>query len=286
MKRGRFWCAILFSWIYQLVNGQSFEIPIYFEDAIGNRDSIILGYDELATYGIDPSFGEINLIDSAYSNDFEVRAAIYDYGWEWGNLPRVIESKKMIIGYICEDSTYFDEANSIMVVIKTDNWPIKITWDKDEFHEACNYIEIIDCTAGGWFDVCGGGHPHMLLEMNMNDLAIYTDTEFKIDIGSDTLSALYFSFFSELETTLSIVNDMRGVSASPNPSNELIQFTSIGIVEHPGLKIKVFNITGSLMGTCKLNEAIDARNWGTGIYFYHVCHGYKIVQIGKLIVTQ
>lgn len=39
-----------------------FEFELYFEDALGNRDTIILGYDDSATDGIDIGFEEERLI--------------------------------------------------------------------------------------------------------------------------------------------------------------------------------------------------------------------------------
>ncbi len=41
---------------------EEFSFTLYFEDAIGNKDSLILGYDELATNGEDEEFGEENVI--------------------------------------------------------------------------------------------------------------------------------------------------------------------------------------------------------------------------------
>ena len=37
---------------------ESFGFTLNFEDAAGNKDQLILGYDEEATIGIDPEFGE------------------------------------------------------------------------------------------------------------------------------------------------------------------------------------------------------------------------------------
>ncbi len=53
-----------------------FEATIYFEDAVGNRDSILVGYDTLATENLDPAFGE-TAIDTPFDPTFEVRAALF-----------------------------------------------------------------------------------------------------------------------------------------------------------------------------------------------------------------
>jgi hypothetical protein len=203
------------------VKGQSFELPIYFEDATGQKDTIVVGYDINGSYGIDPALGEVDILDSAYAKPLEVRAAIYDYYTEWPLLPRIIESKKMIIGYVCFDPSYFDEANAIMMVIKSNNWPIALSWDKTLFQEICNRLDIVDCTPGGWFDVCGPGHPYQILEMSLTDTATYLGSEFQIETDEDTLQALFLRFYKFGSATKEVSEvDM---NFFPNPNQSLFQ---------------------------------------------------------------
>ncbi|GAB4497385.1 MAG: hypothetical protein OHK0019_30910 [Saprospiraceae bacterium] len=57
-----------------------FEMLIYFEDAIGNKDTVIVGYDPDAnTYDVNPQFGEVWL-DTPFDSVFEVRVSHSD---EW-----------------------------------------------------------------------------------------------------------------------------------------------------------------------------------------------------------
>ncbi len=261
MKLKQYLIIALIALVCQSIFGQHFEIPVYFEDSAGNKDTIILGYDIMATYGIDTSFGEIDLLDSAYSDDLEVRPAIYDY-WDWPTLPRIIESKKMIIGYVCYDSTYFDEANSIMVVIKSNKWPITITWDKSLFQETCNNLDIIDCTPGGWFDVCGGGHPYTLLEIRLNDTASYYDTEFKIETSEDTLSALFFRFFNDFESAIDNQHK-KNIALFPNPTNGLIHLDA---ELHPDDKVSISDLSGRAISFTFYNQKIDLSFAPNGMY--------------------
>ncbi|MCF8417129.1 MAG: hypothetical protein K9G40_12865, partial [Crocinitomicaceae bacterium] len=53
---------------------EEFSFELYFEDALGNKDTLILGYDSNATNGIDPLFGELNMTGQPWDNTFEVRA--------------------------------------------------------------------------------------------------------------------------------------------------------------------------------------------------------------------
>jgi len=53
---------------------EEFSFELYFEDAVGNRDTLVLGYDENATDTIDSGFLEIDISGSIWNNTFEVRA--------------------------------------------------------------------------------------------------------------------------------------------------------------------------------------------------------------------
>lgn len=43
-------------------SGQTFSFPMYFSDALGNKNTLVIGYDINASYGIDSAFGEENII--------------------------------------------------------------------------------------------------------------------------------------------------------------------------------------------------------------------------------
>ncbi len=268
MKAKTYFLISIVVWFSHDLCGQGFEIPIYFEDSAGQKDTIVLGYDPLASYAIDASFGEINIIDSSYNDDFEVRAAIYDYEYffEHGVLPRVIESKKMIVGNVCSNPSYTGEDNSIMVVIKSQHWPITIRWDNTLFQEECNFIDIIDCTPGGWFDVCGGGHPYMFFEMRLTETVSYYDTEFKIETEQDTLSTLFFRFYSDFESGVEDVPDSR-VVFFPNPTKGLITFDRPLNTDD---NISVSDIMGRPVSFNLRNQGVDLSSAPEGMYILTV----------------
>lgn len=56
-----------------IMNGQEFIFEMYFEDAIGNKDTLVIGYDINATDSIDSVFGEKNIISVPLDSLFDVR---------------------------------------------------------------------------------------------------------------------------------------------------------------------------------------------------------------------
>ena len=265
MKLKHYFLISIVAWLGHDLFGQYFEIPIYFEDSAGYKDTIVLGYDSLATYAIDSSFGEINIIDSSYADNMEVRAAIYDYNI-WPELPRILESKKMIVGNACSNPSSTGENNSIMVIIKSQHWPIAMSWDNTLFQEECNFIDIIDCTPGGWFDVCGAGHPHMIFEMRLTDTVSYYDTEFKIESDQDTLSALFFRFYSDFGSGFEDVPE-RKIDFFPNPTQGLLTLKD---PLHSDDKIRVTDIIGRPVSFNYSNQEIDILHAPDGMYILTV----------------
>ncbi|MFZ1705640.1 MAG: T9SS type A sorting domain-containing protein [Saprospiraceae bacterium] len=288
MKTFQFLMTINLVLLSLLLKGQNFEIPIYFEDSMGNKDTIIFGYDIVAGYGIDSAFGEIDLLYSAYVKEFEVRASIYDYEKIREEDPRIIESKKMIIGYVCEDPNYFVETNSLMALIKCNNWPITIKWDKEKFQDTCNFMKIVDCTPGGWFDVCGGGHPYLQLEMKERDTVMYYDTEFKVEIEGDTMAALFFSFSDGIKLSVSDEPTKGKVIPYPNPViDNIVKFKfENGPYNESTISVKIYNTLGHLISTSEVNEEITTQGWGSGLYLFVITDGGKILQAGKLLVVK
>jgi hypothetical protein len=116
------------------------ETKFYFEDGIGNKDSITIGHDTSANYVFNPDFGEANIIDIPWDNVFEVRAT---HGEQVAN-PHAQPSffSKKVIGYVegglhpVYRCLYVREPLKFFVRIK--NMPLRITWKKENHHGFCN----------------------------------------------------------------------------------------------------------------------------------------------------
>jgi hypothetical protein len=103
------------------------KFTLRFEDAVGNKDSVIVGFDSLAAPYIDSIFGEIDLTEVPFDSVFEVRGA--DMGGQ------EFLSKIIIHGYrewMCTGNVQYQSIN-----IYAKHFPVRITWDSTYFEHEC-----------------------------------------------------------------------------------------------------------------------------------------------------
>ncbi len=67
--------------------GQSFSFQLFFSDAQGNRDTIILGTDDLATDTIDTALGEVNIIGLPIDSGLDIRITDEWRNRNWNQIP-------------------------------------------------------------------------------------------------------------------------------------------------------------------------------------------------------
>src|SRR5690606_28427272 len=108
------------------------ETKFYFEDAIGNRDSLTIGYDTTANVVYNPEFGEENIRDVPWDSVFEVRAGRYESDRNL-NLPlsKTLVAKLFIYNSI---SCYLPES-PIRMFVKIKHLPVTITWDSTHYQD-------------------------------------------------------------------------------------------------------------------------------------------------------
>lgn len=79
------------------LKSQEFSIPIYFEDAKGNKDTIIYGLDEIGTKDMDTIFGEKNIIDVPINKELDVRITDELYQRHFNDSTGQFHTKKQIV---------------------------------------------------------------------------------------------------------------------------------------------------------------------------------------------
>ena len=114
-----------------------FELPLYFEDSIGNKDTIVIGYDERAYDDeINEIFGEM-AIDTPFDSVFEVR--VYNGSLSINSNAKFF-SKKIIINpetILNEDSIHCYLANGAKIVFNAIHLPVKMYYDRDILNSRC-----------------------------------------------------------------------------------------------------------------------------------------------------
>lgn len=124
---------LLLSFYFHQGFSQEFSFQLYIEDAIGNIDSIVIGYDPNATQGLDTAFGEIDISSETWDTIIDVRALSL-----WAT--EVPQFKYSITEKLLEPFCF---SSSDQFAILTEHWPVKISWDSIAFSNLCpTYIQL------------------------------------------------------------------------------------------------------------------------------------------------
>ncbi len=130
-------------------NNPLFQFTLFFEDSIGNHDSIILGYDLAASLNnIDPQFGEV-VLSEPFDSVFEVRAIHFNDSYE--RTVKVLIERGGTLGCVAELGA--------ILIINAKFPPIKITYDSTLFPlGACGNVVLSPhwgiFTLPEWWDAC------------------------------------------------------------------------------------------------------------------------------------
>lgn len=185
-----------------------FQTTLYFEDAIGNRDSIVVGLDTLANPIFNPGFGEED-IASPFDSVFEVRATHWgSFGWGEGDY---ILSKKIIGDAESNDDVsacYVGGATLFFIHAKYQ--PVRISWAAGIFNNYC---------MGGSFFTPDRMHqmvdPWDWLAMPAIRFGCASGTEtYEIALGDEYCAPLEISYIAmqEIEGSPGILDSIYGVA--------------------------------------------------------------------------
>jgi len=133
MNRKMLFClalALLAATPFQAQENALFHTTIRVEDAMGNKDSVIVGYDPDATYDIDPEFGEVE-ITTPFDSVLEVRA-MSPLAFNAKLSKVIIDGTEFIIGPNCHSGA------RINIFVWSKYQPITVSWDALQFlNEEC-----------------------------------------------------------------------------------------------------------------------------------------------------
>lgn len=241
----------IFVFVSTLLLGQDFKMKLWLKDAIGNKDSIEIGYDMLATDGIDTAFNEVNIFSTPWSHNFEVRAgdASTSLTNQYITTPTIIHTKKQIINKTCN---FF---HMIKIVINCKNFPLVIKWDTSVFlNNSCGYSSFITSGTfwgGDWFD-------GVMAFMNPLHDWYHKDSLVLSELGGGISPVTYLQNNQEIiQLNISFGQTMPITSINdnsfednfvvfPNPTNHSL-FIKTNKMKIGVLNIKLYDIVGKLV---------------------------------------
>lgn len=272
---------ILFLFLSYFSFAQEFSVELFFQDAAGNQDSIILGYDDNATNGIDSAFGETNIISTSYNAGLDVR--ISDENKARTTYPNPISptyhTKKQIFQKNCPTSF------SIQAIdIVTDNWPVTLTWDSSLFDDSCrNGTVFTSINPGGWWDTSSPSaytSGFWRVELFNQNQVIFDDNTYYpsasttnysyMSDNNRVVSVFWFAFGNESQLLSTKDDKLSNVVIYPNPTLNEVKI-DLGTMNLEVQTIELLDMNGKRSKiTLDKNNVIRLKNYKNGIYFVSI----------------
>ncbi len=249
----------------QISEAQTFQFQMYFEDAIGNKDTLTVGYDINGTELIDPSFGETNIIGIPLDSTFDVR--ISDAFFNNGNA--TFHTKKQILPDSCSGWWF----PVVSIDIKSKNWPVTATWDDSLFNIECRVGSVFtSINPGGWWDT---GSPsdlnrvelanenHVIFMSNYETSWGYNENYAYINTSNDTIPVFWMAFGDSSLITLGFESISVEFKSYPNPVKDFFYIdTQTDFVKN----VRLVDMVGRSKIVEFKNGYIDMRNFKAGYY--------------------
>jgi len=264
-----------------ICKAQQFSFQMTFVDAIGNTDSLTLGYDVTATDSLDTAFGETNIIGTTYATGLDVRAGNFWFQQNFGGTQFGVtsfETKKQIVPNSCGGNFWLLFPISEINIVST-HFPIKAYWNKTLFNDTCrNGSVFTGVHPGGWWDTSGFRE-----DLETKDSATFYQNQYYYLNGSDTVNVYWVAFSDSTLLSVGInevEHDNNSIKVFPNPTSE-----SISVQTSNSLKqlshITILNSVGQIVLTSKQFNNIDIHELTSGLYFIQAMNSKGIFTTTK-----
>lgn len=270
-----------------ILHAQKVSFTMNFEDAKGNTDSLIIGYDPNATDTVDTAFGETNLYGNPWDPIFEVRLSGRRFFQSPFNTGDNLHLKKQIFSVPCDRGDL-----SRGVLIKAKYWPVKVRWNKALFQDTC----LMQSYFGSVYfdiDVFVGGIRNLRFRL-MKDSSYFVFTP-NYNVGGnpfiytgfinekgDTISNFWLYLSNHLYTPISSLISTNQFIIYPNPVTNVLH---VSFISNSNLKIKtisILDINGKEIIKTS-SPQIDVRNLIKGIYIIKIATPSNQAGIAKFI---
>ncbi len=278
----------------------NWETQFYFEDALGNKDTITLGYDTDANSDYNPDFGEVNIKAVPWDSIFEARASHLEGANDHAS-PNVL-SKKIIgssKGRLDSEIDCSFNREALQFFVKVKHLPLKISWNQDVFNNDCisqSYItpHHLPLIIPDWFRdtlgiyntnafFCLGEYSEYVIQ-NFSEV----DNSFfpyilepKTDGKPDTIHGFlvlalpieeaYFTPCPERVNTEDLNENNLKINVHPNPTTSSVRIDLQG-----AFSWRLYNVQGIGLLTGKEHE-INIEALPGGMYFVEINTGKHIV---------
>lgn len=272
----------------KIAKSQEFTFHMYFQDAIGNKDTLTLGYDLNATDSIDPAFGEINIISNPIDTAFDVRVTnewLNRYFW---GTPGNYHTKKQIVKNNCGNLSF----SKSTIDIYTKHWPVTASWDSVPFYDICRNGSVFtqihpslwwDCFSGqsDFFRVTLISKSHLTFTSNVGNG--FDPNGGYINESGDTISVFWLAIGDSILLSESIneVENSFPIKIYPNPVTDRI------IIENETTnkitQVQLFDFSGQKVSLTMNNNEINVSQLDNGIYFIQLLFSSGQIQNRKII---
>jgi len=244
--------VIIFILKLSVLQSQELIFPIYFEDSRGNKDSIIMGIDEIATNGIDTFLDEENILSLPIIKPLDVRIT-NELCVFFSPDENLYQTKKQILNN--------PEGKILNIQIRSENHPLKASWNSTILrNHRIRGALMTDTKPGGWFDVIGHGDLGFKF-MGTQDSVVFTPYIYSDE--TDTISNYWFEFGWERIVSVKDITLGEKIIVFPNPSKGKVRVQNQN--NEKIIEMELFNILGqSIMRTRELE--LDLKELNNGIY--------------------
>jgi len=264
-----------------ICKAQQFSFVLKFIDAVGNTDSITLGYDLTATDTLDLAFGEINIISTLYTSGLDVRVG--NVWFQQNSFPGFgqiqFETKKQIVPNACGTGNFWLLFPVIEINIVSPHFPIKAYWNKILFNDTCRNGSVFTSVhPGGWWDTGG-----FRIVLNLEDSSTFYQNQYYYLNGTDTVN-VYWATFSDSTLLALAVNELEieknVLKVFPNPTSDFVTISlsrTFGEIN----RVEFYNAVGRLIYFSKQLNNIEIRELPSGLYFVKVMNSKGLTAIAK-----
>ncbi len=265
----------------------NFEIKLYFEDAKGNKDSVILGYNTKADNTIiSPELGEDELL-TPFDSIFDVRVV---KSGSFHDSPVTGKKRLRKSGLNTNPSCALFGFLSILINAKYN--PIKFTYDVQKLNtqdNKCLKNTIVTKTAGvflnenGWYNAkdwhCLASQDELVIDMSKKEgNNLWNERTYEV-LGQATPQKIRFLNFNNFligpcnYVSVQEKEQVKDIIFSPNPATQFIRFNldQNAIINEP-LYVEIFDIQGRLMKkeplqNQEVQQEINIEDLSNGFYF-------------------